>query len=56
MPCDRASTYRDNVVVVLMQDGLTQAERTVAAGGGEDTVRSVRPDLSTEVFVLDAPV
>lgn len=44
MPCDRASTYRDNVVVVLMQDGLTQAERTVS------------PDLSTEVFVLDAPV
>ena len=70
-----------------MEDGLTQAERTIAADGGEDTVRSVRrayrdavhdelvgvvesltgrhvlallcdqsvsPDLSTEVFVLDA--
>ena len=88
-PTEASAFYRDNVVVVLMEDGLTQAERTVAADGGEDTVRSVRrayrdavhdelvgvvesltgrhvlallcdqsvrPDLSTEVFVLDAPV
>jgi uncharacterized protein YbcI len=88
-PTGASAFYRDNVVVVLMQDGLTQAERTVAAGGGEDAVRSVRgayrdavhdelvgvvesltgrhvlallcdqsvsPDLSTEVFVLDASV
>ena len=88
-PTGASAFYRDNVVVVLMHDGLTRAEQTLAAEGGEDTVRSLRgayrevvydelvdvvesltgrhvlallcdqsvsPDLSSEVFVLDAPV
>lgn len=88
-PTGAHAFYRDNVVVVLMQDALTQAERSLAAVGDEEAVRRVRgayrdvirddlvgavesltgrqvlallsdqsvsPDVSTEVFVLDAPV
>jgi uncharacterized protein YbcI len=88
-PTNAHAFYRDNVVVVLMRDGLTQAERSLAQVGDADAVRRVRedcrdamrselveavegltgrhvqaflsdqsvtPDVSTEVFVLDAPV
>jgi uncharacterized protein YbcI len=88
-PTGANAFYRDNVVVVLMRDGLTHAERSLVEIGNDETVKRVRedcrdairdelvdavegltgrhvlaflsdqsvtPDVSTEVFVLDAPV
>jgi uncharacterized protein YbcI len=43
-PTGAQAFYRDNVVVVMMQDGLTHAERSLAALGDEDTVKRVRED------------
>jgi uncharacterized protein YbcI len=86
-PTGANAFYRDNVVVVLLQDGLTRAERSLVETGNDATVKRVRedcrdamrdelvgavegltgrhvlaflsdqsvtPDVSTEVFVLDA--
>lgn len=37
--------FRHNVIVVVMEDPLTQAERAVCASGGEDEVRHMRMRL-----------
>jgi uncharacterized protein YbcI len=41
-PTGAQAFYRDNVLVVLMQDALTQAERSLAALGKEQTIKRVR--------------
>jgi uncharacterized protein YbcI len=41
-PTRARAFYRDNVVVVLLQDALTKAERSLAASGKADAVRQLR--------------
>jgi uncharacterized protein YbcI len=43
-PTGAQAFYRSNVVVVMMSDNLTQAERSLAEVGDGDTVRRVRED------------
>jgi uncharacterized protein YbcI len=41
-PTKAQAFYRDNVVVVVMEDSLTEVERRVADGGGRDAVLGMR--------------
>jgi uncharacterized protein YbcI len=41
-PTGALSFYRDNVIVVLMQDALTRAEQSLVQVGDENTVKRVR--------------
>jgi uncharacterized protein YbcI len=43
-PTGAHAFHRDDVVVVLMRDALTHAERNLAARGNEDAVKRVRKD------------
>lgn len=41
-PTRARAFYRDNVVVVVLEDALTKAERSLAAGGKTEAVREMR--------------
>jgi uncharacterized protein YbcI len=41
-PTKTQAFYHDNVIVVVMQDTLTDAERSLVAGGAEDAVLEMR--------------
>jgi uncharacterized protein YbcI len=44
-PVAAYSFFRHNVIVVVMEDPLNEAERAVCAAGGEDEVRHMRMRL-----------
>jgi uncharacterized protein YbcI len=41
-PTRARAFYRDNVIVVLLEDAMTKAERSLAASGKSDAVRDIR--------------
>jgi uncharacterized protein YbcI len=59
-PTRARAFYRDNVIVVILQDALTKAERSLAASGKTDAVHqmrtafqdAMRPDLVATVEAL----
>jgi uncharacterized protein YbcI len=44
-PTKARSFYRDNVVIVIMQDAMTRAEASLVASGREESVLEVRRSL-----------
>jgi uncharacterized protein YbcI len=44
-PTRARAFFRDNVIVVLMDDALTEAERSLVAGGRDEAVLSFRSEL-----------
>ncbi len=44
-PTRAQSFYRNNVVVVLMEDALTKAEQTLVANGKSDVVHGIRQEF-----------
>jgi uncharacterized protein YbcI len=59
-PTKAQAFYRDNIVVVVMEDTLTAAERGLAAAGGREAVlemrlryqQTMRPDLVDAIEAL----
>jgi uncharacterized protein YbcI len=51
-PTRARAFYRDNVIVVILQDALTKAERSLAASGKTDAVRQMR-DAFQEAMAPD---